>query len=73
MRPVQFRDRHIGPNNEETNLMLQAIGVSTIDELIERTIPDSIRLKEDLDLRPALSEFEYLRELKTIASKNKML
>ncbi|MEO6229406.1 MAG: aminomethyl-transferring glycine dehydrogenase [Ferruginibacter sp.] len=68
----EFTGRHIGTNKEETIAMLLQIGVGTIDELISKTIPDSIRIKEDLNIPPAVSEFEYLNELKKTAAKNKV-
>lgn len=67
-----FPSRHLGPSEEEIKDMLSAIKVDSVEELITKTIPASIRLNEDLDLPEAVSEFEYLRELKAIASKNKV-
>lgn len=68
----QFIDRHIGPNAAELQEMLTAIGVSSLDQLIDETVPAAIRLKGDLALPDALSEFEYLRELEKIAAKNQV-
>jgi len=68
----QFVDRHIGPNEEELQEMLKYIGVDTLDQLIEETIPEDIRLNRDLRLPAAESEYEYLQELKKIAAKNKV-
>ncbi len=68
----RFVDRHIGLNSNDVKNMLNAIGVATLDELIDKTIPFSIRLKKELELEPALSEVEYLARLKTIAAKNKV-
>jgi len=67
----QFVDRHIGPNQEEQQAMLSTIGVESLDELIDETVPASIRMQGELDLPEALSEHEYLRELKATASRNK--
>ena len=39
MRSVTYQERHIGPNASETSAMLKAIGVSSLDELIDRTVP----------------------------------
>ncbi len=72
MKVDQFKDRHIGPDLQDEKEMLNAIGIKSIDELIQNTVPDKIRLKEDLNIPEALTEYEYLRELKTIASKNKL-
>ncbi len=68
----QFVDRHIGPNEEELQEMLKYIGVDTLDQLIEETIPEDIRLNRALRLPAAESEYEYLQELKKIAAKNKV-
>ncbi|MEO5995317.1 MAG: aminomethyl-transferring glycine dehydrogenase [Chitinophagaceae bacterium] len=68
----EFAERHIGPNEEEAASMLKTIGMHSLDELIDKTIPASIRLEHPLDTGEALSEYEYLKELKTIASKNKV-
>lgn len=68
----EFSGRHIGPNKTETTAMLAEIGVESLDELISKTIPDGIRIKTELALPPAISEFEYLNELKKTAGKNKI-
>ncbi len=69
----EFAERHIGTNNEsDTAAMLKEIGAASLDELINKTIPESIRSKKPLRLPKAQSEFEYLAELKKIASKNKV-
>ena len=68
----EFISRHIGPNEKEINEMLDTIGLSSIEELVSKTIPSSIRLKNDLDVCESMSEHEYLNELKGIASLNKV-
>ncbi len=68
----KFVDRHVGPNEEEISKMLSAIGVSSLDELIDKTVPSSIRLEEELKLDLPQSEFEFMNHLKQIASKNKV-
>ena len=68
----EFAARHIGPNEAETNEMLKEIGVNSIEELINKTIPSNIRLKEELNVPQAVSEFEYLNELNEIAQRNKV-
>lgn len=68
----EFAGRHIGPNTADTNEMLHTIGVNHLDELIDKTVPAAIRLKNPLKLPVAQTEFEYLAELKIIASKNKI-
>lgn len=68
----EFKQRHIGPNEEETAAMLKTIGVSSVEELINKTVPPSIRLKEPLSTGKPVSEFTYLSELKKTASLNKV-
>ncbi|MBN9298336.1 MAG: aminomethyl-transferring glycine dehydrogenase [Filimonas sp.] len=68
----EFQRRHIGPNEADTKQMLATIGVSTLDELISKTIPASIRLPKALDLPAAVGEQEYLQQLKQVATKNKL-
>ncbi|HLX91899.1 MAG TPA: aminomethyl-transferring glycine dehydrogenase [Puia sp.] len=68
----EFCERHIGPNQLETEQMLSELQVSTIDELIDKTLPASIRTHAQLRLPAAESEYQYLKNLKRIASKNKI-
>lgn len=68
----QFASRHIGPDAAETAQMVKEIGVKSLDQLIDETIPASIRLKGKLNLPSATSEFRFLQELKNIASQNKL-
>jgi len=67
-----FKDRHIAPNAADTLAMLSTVGVSTVDELIDQTIPEKIRLKQALNLPAAKSEKEYLETLQQTASQNKV-
>jgi len=67
-----FESRHIGPREEEVKPMLQKIGVSSIDELIDKTVPAGIRLKKPIELDAAMSEFEYLNHIQSVANKNKI-
>ncbi|MDR2907086.1 MAG: aminomethyl-transferring glycine dehydrogenase, partial [Bacteroidales bacterium] len=66
-----FLSRHNGPNAAEQAEMLNVIGVKSLDELIEKTVPASIRLPKPLNLPRGMNEFEYLNHLKALASKNK--
>jgi glycine dehydrogenase len=70
----EFAKRHIAPDQTETNEMLATIGVESLDELINKTIPEAIRLSSPSlgGVGEAISEFEFLSELKTIANKNKV-
>ncbi len=70
----RFQNRHIGPNQSELDEMLATIGVSSLNELIDQTVPETIRNREGLKKQPnALTEFEYLQELKKTAAMNKVL
>lgn len=69
---TEFQRRHIGPSEAETAAMLATIGANSVEELINKTIPPAIRLEHELNIPPAISEFEYLQELKNIAAKNKL-
>lgn len=66
-----FEKRHIGPNQEETKKMLSVIGVNSMEELIEKTIPSKIRLKNPLPLPDGMQEGEYLSMMKSLMAKNK--
>ncbi len=68
----KFANRHNGSGETEINKMLRKIGAASADELIAQTIPDGIRLKKPLKIKAGLSEFQYLKSLKKIASKNKV-
>lgn len=72
MHPDIFENRHIGPDDNEISKMLDVIGVSSLDELINETIPENIKLNEVLKLDPPQSEFEFLNNLKKTASLNKI-
>lgn len=67
-----FINRHVGPNDDQVKTMLKKIGVSSIDELINLTIPNQIRLDSDLNLEDGLNEFEYLNHIKNLGAKNKI-
>lgn len=68
----QFKNRHIAPNAADTQAMLTSIGLKSLDELIDQTVPANIRLKQALNLPEPLSEANYLSKLKQTASKNKV-
>ena len=72
MNTNSFQRRHIGPNLEEQEQMLATIKAADLEQLITETVPDNIRLKNELDLEPALSEYEYLAHIKTLSEKNKV-
>ena len=67
-----FVDRHIGLNTkEDLNQMLSTIGVASVEELLQQVIPQNIRLKKDLDLPAAMSEYEYAAHIAELAAKNR--
>ncbi|HRD38085.1 MAG TPA: glycine dehydrogenase (aminomethyl-transferring), partial [Bacteroidia bacterium] len=67
-----FVSRHNGPRENEVKEMLKKIGVSSVDELINQTVPSNIRLKEPLKVGAALTEFQYLKHLRALGKKNKV-
>uniref|UniRef100_A0A8I6AWV3 Glycine cleavage system P protein n=1 Tax=Rattus norvegicus TaxID=10116 RepID=A0A8I6AWV3_RAT len=71
-RHDDFARRHIGPGDKDRREMLQALGLASIDELIEKTVPASIRLKRPLKLEDPVCENEILETLHAIASKNQI-
>ncbi len=68
----QFVRRHIGINAEDGQEMLKTIGLDSLDDLIDKTVPKEIRSNKKLNLPAAQTEFEYLEELKKVALKNKI-
>ena len=72
MAKEQFLGRHVGPRPEDVEEMLKVIGVKSVDELIEQTVPASIRLQELLDLPAPLTEDEFLARIRAVAAKNKL-
>jgi glycine dehydrogenase len=69
---VGFAQRHIGPNTEEVKVMLEALGLTTLEALVEHAVPSAIQLKSPLKLDAALSEYQALGALKVIASQNQV-
>ena len=67
-----FYERHIGINEADEARMLQKIGVGTLDELIDKTLPANIRLKEPMALPEAMDEHEFVRHIGELAAKNKL-
>lgn len=68
----EFRSRHIGPDKDESKIMLDTIGVSSLNELIEKTVPSSIRISAPPALPAPQNEYEYLQDLKKTAQLNKL-
>ena len=68
-----FATRHIGPTSQEVGAMLEVIGVSALDDLLDRCVPASIRDDEPLALDPALTEREAVEALRAMADRNRPL
>ena len=71
MNTEVFANRHIGVSEKDLPHMLGTIGVESLDQLIEQTIPRDIRLKQKLDLPQGIGENEFLGHLDVLAQKNK--
>jgi len=67
----EFSQRHNSISEDDQKKMLSEIGVKSMDDLINLTIPDSIRLKSELNLDPAQTETQYLKSFKDLVGKNK--
>jgi glycine dehydrogenase len=67
-----FVSRHIGPGPEDIKKMLETTGVASLDELIDKTIPASIRTEGITDMPPGISEQEYLIHMREIAGMNRI-
>ncbi|MEH1898469.1 MAG: aminomethyl-transferring glycine dehydrogenase [Nostoc sp.] len=67
-----FVPRHIGPNSDDIQLMLKVLGFPSLDALIDKTVPQTIRLKQPLKLPEAESEYAALVSLKKVAGKNQV-
>ena len=72
MNPDIFSERHIGPNKSQIQDMLNAVGVSDLETLIDQTVPESIRLRQPLKLEEPLSEQEFLQHIFELGQKNKV-
>jgi len=72
MRTDEFVERHIGPNEEEIKQMLSKIGAKSIEQLLEETIPEAIRLDENLDLPDGISEYAFSKTIQKLGRENKL-
>ena len=66
-----FSHRHNGPDSAQQQAMLDALGVASLDALIDKIVPESIRRQDDMQIPAALTEQQSLAELKAMAQKNK--
>ena len=72
MKTDAFALRHIGPRESDQQHMFKTIGVTDMTQLLYETFPDGIRLKNDLQLDPAMTEYEYLTHISQLGAKNKV-
>jgi glycine dehydrogenase len=72
MNSDNFLKRHLGPESRDLDKMLKVIGIKSVDQLIDETIPASIRLSNDLDLPEGMTEYEYLNHIRELGKKNKL-
>ncbi len=68
----KFLDRHIGPREDEILSMLNELGMNSLNELTDKTIPEGIRLDTPMNLQGGMSEYGYQKHIKSLASKNKI-
>ena len=71
MKKYTFSDRHIGPREHDINSIMRDVGVKSIDELINQTIPKHIQLNSEMNLPKPLSENRFIEHMKELANKNK--
>lgn len=72
MNTTKFANRHIGIRPEDLPSMLETVGVKSVDELIDKVMPENIRLQKPLNLPDAMTEREYAEHIAELASKNKV-
>ncbi len=70
---MNFSMRHIGPNDDDINKMLSFLGFNSVDELINATIPKGIKYNESLNIGESISEYDFLKTIKNIGEKNKVV
>ncbi len=68
----EFQDRHIGPDQQETQTMLESLSVDSLDDLVVETVPNKIRLPQALNIPHARTEQQALKDLAEIAGKNQL-
>src|SRR5690606_21480140 len=72
MKTNAFALRHIGPRATDLQHMFNTIGVKDMDQLLYETFPDKIRLDKDIELDPAMTEYEYLAHATALGAQNKV-
>ena len=71
MKKYNFCDRHIGPREADINSILDTIGASSIQELIDQTIPAHIQLQSEMDLPKPLTEDSLIEHMTSVGAENK--
>ncbi len=64
----EFLARHIGPSQGDQEIMLQAVGAKSLDDLMKNTVPEKILLAEELKVDEPISEDDALKKLKFISN-----
>ncbi|PIG96430.1 aminomethyl-transferring glycine dehydrogenase [Deinococcus sp. UR1] len=72
LQTADFLDRHVGPTEAEQAAMLAELGVGSLDELSDTTLPESIRFEGDLNVGGPVTEAQALADLKAVAAKNRV-
>ena len=70
---MSFLSRHIGPDADDLATMLRAVGAESLDQLIDRAVPESIRFRDTLALPEPLDEPEALAALRRVAARNTVM
>jgi glycine dehydrogenase len=70
--PDRFVLRHIGPSEAETKEMLKELGLSSLDALVDETVPATIRMTHALDIGPGKSEHDLLQLAQSLGAKNQV-
>ena len=68
----EFIRRHIGPSEEDMDKMLKIVGANSLDDLIKKTVPEDILLKDKLKIGDPTSEHESMKQVKVISEKNRL-
>ena len=72
MIPNNFVNRHNGPRQADVEQMLNEMGIGSVNQLIDETIPENIRFEKDLDIEDGMGEYEYLKHIRSLGQKNKL-
>ncbi|MFK5854690.1 MAG: aminomethyl-transferring glycine dehydrogenase [Bacteroidota bacterium] len=72
MNAKNFVNRHNGPSANDVKNILDRMGINSVEELIDQTIPGDIRLKNNIDIEDGMSEYEFLKHMKQLANENKI-